>query len=212
LRYEEMQINVLKIMRPHWSRAVSLDIETHVSNLNFLTNERILAISFSRRVSGALLDASGIETKSLFLELDDDDSERQLLIRFDEELSKINPLCVIGYGHRQYDIPLFCIKKQCYKLLLWKLVDLCESAMHIDLYHILKYKRYKRLEDAISSPEFGSLPLMKVKGLVTGDRENKGKEIFRLWKDDRETLKKYVEGDAHDVLLIAESMVERPTA
>lgn len=52
MRYEEMQISVLNLMKPDWSSAISLDIETHVSNLNFLTNHRILAISLSRQTSG----------------------------------------------------------------------------------------------------------------------------------------------------------------
>lgn len=88
-------------------------------------------------------------------------------------------------------------------------MDLCESAVHIDVYYILN-KGYKRFEDAISSAEFANLPLMRAKSLITAERENKGKEIFRLWKEDSQKLRRYTEGDAHDVLLISESLVERP--
>lgn len=81
--------------------------------------------------------------KQFFLEKEDDDSEMALLESLNEELSAIKPLGVIGYGLRQYDIPLLVMKKQHYNLLLWKLVDMTESAVHIDLYHLLKYKGYK---------------------------------------------------------------------
>jgi len=154
------------------------------------------------------MQANGVETKTFFLEADDDESEINLLKRLDYELGSIRPLCVLGYGVRQYDVPLLCIKKQHYNLLLWKIIDLCESAFHIDLYHILKYKKYKKFEDVLSSPEFANLPFKNTKGLVPKDREEKGKEIFRLWKEDKEKLRTYAEGDVYDTLLIAEKIVE----
>ena len=207
--YEEMQIKILKSMGPYWSRVISFDLETHVPDPSkFLTNERLLSISFSRRVSGTMMQATGIETKILFLEKEDDESEVNLLRQLDYELSLIRPLCVLGYGLRQYDIPLLCIKKQHYRLLLWKIIDLCESAVHIDLYHILKYKRYKKFEDVLSSHEFSNLPLKRIKALVPKDREKKGKTIYRLWRDDREKLRRYAEGDVHDILLISEKLAE----
>jgi DNA polymerase elongation subunit (family B) len=206
--YEELQIKVLKLLSSNWSRVISFDVETHVLDPSrFLKNERILSISFARRASGKFMDEHGIEITTLFLDSDDDDSEVKLLQNLDNKLSMIRPLCVIGYGLRQYDIPLLCVKKQHYNLLLWKLIDMCESAAHIDLYHILKYKRYKKLDDALASPEFSHLPLKKTKGLVTMDREEKGKEIYRLWEEDREKLRKYAEGEVHDMLLITEKML-----
>lgn len=209
IHYEKMQIDILKYMKQFWSRVLSLDLETSVPEPTmFLTDERILSVSFSRRVSGELMQASGVETKTLFLESDDDESEVELLNRLDYELGLIRPLCVIGYGLRQYDIPLLCIKKQRYGLLLWKIIDLCESSIHIDLYHILKYQRYKRFEDAIFSPDFASLPLKRSKRLVTSDREQKGKEIYRLWREDRDRLKEYQEGDVFDTLLLSERIME----
>jgi hypothetical protein len=118
----------------------------------------------------------------------------------------IKPLGVIGYGLRQYDLPLLIMKKQRYNLLLWKLIDMTESAIHVDLYHVLKYKRYKKLNQVLSPPEFAHLPLFRTKDIVTSDRLEKGKEIYRLWKHDKAGLKKYAEGDVHDLLLITESI------
>ena len=63
--YEEMQIKLLQWMRPHWSRVISFDMETHVPRpIQFLTNDRILSISFCRRVSGRLTHATGVEMKT----------------------------------------------------------------------------------------------------------------------------------------------------
>ena len=136
-----------------------------------------------------------------------------LLLRFGREIGRIEPLCVLGYGIRQYDIPLLAIKKQRYgdrmkeRKEFWKLVDLVESALHIDLYHILKYKRYKRFEEVIRSEEFSHLPLKKTKSLITGKRDEKALRIYEFWKEDRDKLKEYVEGDAYNSLLIAEKIL-----
>ena len=205
--YEELYMKILKLLQPSWNRVITLDIETHVPNPNyFLKGERILCISFARRISGNFMESDGIEIKTFFLNEYSDNSEKELLIELDAALSAIKPLGVIGYGLRQYDIPLLITKKQHYKLLLWKIIDMTESAVHIDLYHVLKYKRYRKLNQAIESPEFASLPLKRTKDIVPSNREKKGKEIFRLWKEDREKLRQYIEGEVHDILLIAEKL------
>jgi DNA polymerase elongation subunit (family B) len=208
--FEELQIEVLKLLVHDWPRVIAFDVESKVpSPSSFLTNERILSISFARRDSGGFGSAQGIETKTLFLNEETDESETNLLKSFDSILVSIRPLCVIGYGLRQYDIPLLCVKKQRHSLLLWKLIDMCESAVHIDLYHLLKYKHYKKFDDALNSPEFSHLPLKKTKGLVPTDRNEKSKEIYRLWKEDRERLRRYAEGEVHDMLLIAEEILKK---
>jgi hypothetical protein len=68
-------------------------IETDVPDLRSLNNERILSISFSRRIVGKQLEANGIETRTLFLEMENDESEKELLKKFDLELGKINQDC-----------------------------------------------------------------------------------------------------------------------
>jgi DNA polymerase elongation subunit (family B) len=206
--YEELQIKLLKLLRDNWNRVISLDIETHVLDpTHFLKGERILSISLARRISGNFTEADGIEIRTLFLQKEDDNSEKELLRNLDKVLLEIKPLGVIGYGLRQYDIPLLVMKKQHYNLLLWKLIDMTESAVHIDLYHLLKYKRYKKLDQALTSPEFTHLPLKRIRDILPTDRVRKGKEIFRLWKEDKEELKRYTEGEVHDILLLAEEIV-----
>ena len=207
MRYEELQLRLMRMLKPFWSRVISLDIETHVSNEQFLTNERILSISFARRISGNFMNAHSIEVKTLFLNGENDESEKRLLEIFNDELGKIKPLGVLGYGLRQYDIPLLIIKKQHYGLLLWKLIDTTESAVSVDLYHLLKYKRYRKLDEVIDSTEFMRLPLKRTKTLVPKDRKKKGREIYRLWKENRDKFRMYCEGDVHDILLIAEKLM-----
>lgn len=45
---------------------------------------------------------------------------------------------------------------------------------------------------------------MNTKNLVSSLRDKKGKDIIRLWKEDKKNLKKYNKGDVHDTLLLAE--------
>jgi len=65
--YEELQLKVLRMLRPVWNRVVSFDLETNVRNLNFLTNERILAVGLAWRRDGRFLDSEGVEVKTLLL-------------------------------------------------------------------------------------------------------------------------------------------------
>lgn len=202
--YEELQVELLKFLKDHWGRVISFDMETHVPDPDhFLTDERILSVSLARRV----MEENGIEVKTLFLQKEDDDSEKELLRELDGVLSAIKPLGVVGYGLRNYDIPLLVMRKERYKPpVLWKLIDMIESAVHVDLYHLLKRKGYRKLNEALTSSEFGQLPLKRVVDIIPTDRVEKGKEIFRLWKENREELKKYSEGEVHDMLLIAEKI------
>ncbi len=155
VKFEDFQLELLKFLKPFWSRVISFDVETHVIGQGYLTNERILAIGIARRTSGDFMKEKGIEVKILWLEEDNEDAEIELLRNFCRELSRIKPLGVIGYGIRQYDMPLMAIKKQRYEAEIkkfseyWKLVDFVESTLPIDLYHILKFKfkSIRRLED-----------------------------------------------------------------
>ncbi len=213
MKYEDLQIILLKFMKSYWKRVIAFDMETHVPDQRYLTGERILAISFARRIGGEFLKSDGIEIKTLFLEEDTDDAEIDLLLRFGKELGRIKPICVLGYGMRQYDIPLLAIKKQYYgehmksRKEFWRIVDFVESALHIDLYHILKYKGYRKFDQVINSEEFASLPLKRTKNIVTGERTEKAMKIYELWEKNRDQLKEYVEGDVHDSLLIAEKIL-----
>lgn len=202
-----MNLKLLNFFRSNWNRVISLDLETHVIERQFLKNERVLAISYARRINGKFMETEGIETNTLILQNDSIESELELLKKFNTELKQIRPLCVIGYGLRYYDIPLLHLKRRHYNITIWYIVDLIESTFQVDLYHILKYKKYKRLADVISSDEFSDLPLKKAKDIVSKDKMKKGEDIYKLWKENKEDLKNYVEGDVHDPLLIIEKLM-----
>jgi len=217
--YEELQVKLLKLLQSWkaWDRVVAFDIETSTRGRGFFSGERVLSVSLARRSSGKLKKDEGIELKTLFLEEETDEAEIKLLKCLNEVLEEIKPLCLIGYGIRQYDIPLLVIKKQqygerykqLYGQLPWKLIDALESALHIDLYHIFKYKGYKKFDQALSSEEFRRLPLRRTKEGLPSDKVEKGERIYRLWKENKEKLKEYAEGEVHDILLIAEKLVLR---
>jgi DNA polymerase elongation subunit (family B) len=208
---EELNLSILKLLRKERHRVITLDVETHIPVRDmFLTGERILSVSLARRVSGEFMSGEGISVITIFLDDEGEESEKELLTKLNEALSEIKPLGVVGYGIRQYDIPLLVIKKERYykrcNLSLWGIVDATESAAVIDLYHILKYRGYKKLEEVLSSQEFAHLPFKRTKHLVSADREKKREEVYRLWKEDRKTLREYSEGEVHDLLLIAEHL------
>ena len=76
----------------------------------------------------------------------------------------------------------------------WRLVDFIESAIHIDLYHILKYLGIRKFNDIFDNDLFASLPLHRSKDIISVDRIMKGKEIYFLWKENREMLEEYIVG------------------
>ena len=154
MRYGDLQLQILKLTNKFWKRVVAFDMETKViKNQEYLSNERILAIGLAKRSKGELTTRKGVDVKIIFLKRDSEKSEKNLLRKFGKILSEIRPLGVIGYGIRQYDIPLLAIKKQYYGTQLktlpefWKIVDFVESTVQIDLYHILKYRGIKKFEE-----------------------------------------------------------------
>jgi len=210
----EFQVGLLKeLLQRDRNRVIAFDMETSARG-RFLSDERVLSVSFARRSSGEPKKSEGIELKTLFLEEETDEAEVELLKCLDEALKGIRPLCLIGYGIRQYDVPLLVIKKQRYGerykerygQLPWALIDALESAVHLDLYHILKYKGYRKLEEVLSSQGFSHLPLKRTREGLPPNRVERGELIYRLWKEDRGKLKEYAEGEVHDMLLIAEEL------
>ena len=58
MKYEELSLEILRMLRSRWSSVLCVDLETDVRSGQFLTGERILAIGFAHRTSGNLLDES----------------------------------------------------------------------------------------------------------------------------------------------------------
>jgi len=226
LKLEEWNLKILRLLKNEWKdgKVIALDLETSVMDPNnFLTDELILAVSFAWRSLGEPMEEKGISVKTIILDAENEESEKELLIKLNEELEELRnkphglvgyPLAVVGYNIRQYDIPLLVFKKEKYQKRynlslkkIGKIIDVTELATIIDLYHILKDMRYKNLEEALSAQEFKHLQLRRTRHVVSTNREEKGKKIYELWKENKETLKEYLEGEVHDFLLIAEYLV-----
>lgn len=212
VRSDYFNLQTLGLLREHWiAKVIALDIETHVVK-NFLDNENILGVSFAVRTSGDLTSKSGIESITFISDEESDDAEVKMLRDANEWLAQIKPLGVIGYGSRGYDIPWLQSRNTKHqrktKDPLWSLINMLQDTVHVDLYFLLRsmYKA-RNLRSVLEIPELQYLPLQKSKGLVSEDFDQKGKDIVRMWQEDRESFKRYVQSDAVNPLLIAEHLL-----
>lgn len=217
-----------------WHRAVSIDLETKIEKKeDFLSGERILAIGMARRTG------SGVEVKTFTLKDESDDAELELLYEAARYLAPVRPLVLLGYNITGYDFPLLCLKlkwhddflrkktpegeKPVFPREYWALKDALTRAYILDMMHPLRYAlaeadgttpKYKSLADVVAHARFEKVALMRRKHLASGDsQESKGQLIYRMWKERNPDLQKYLEGDVHDVLLLAEELygITRPS-
>ena len=191
-----------------------MDIETYVRTRNeFLTDEYILGIALATRTSGELTSPNGIDSEVLILGEQREEAEFGLLKALNEWFGKRRTLCLLGYGLRNYDVPLLIMKNQKYRKSmnqpLWKLIDALQQAAHIDLYFMLKtWYGVKNLHQAVEADAFAELALRRRKNLVSDDFKQKGEDIITMWKDNRDEFIQYAEADAVDTLLIAEYILK----
>ena len=63
------------------------------------------------------------------------------------------------------------------------------------------------MSDVVSHQRFAEVALMRRKQLACGtSTEEKGQRIYRMWKEGDPDFERYLEGDVHDVLLLAEEL------
>ncbi|MFA6907269.1 MAG: hypothetical protein WC263_00400 [Candidatus Micrarchaeia archaeon] len=227
--YNEFAASAVETVCSHhaWHRAVSIDLETKIEKKSdFLTGERLLAIGLARRAG------SGVEVKTFTLKDESDEAEIELLYEAARWLAPVRPLILLGYNIAGYDYPLMNMKLKWHDDLLrakvpegerpvfpreyWALKDALTRAYVLDMMHPLRYAiaahdnltpKYKSLSDVVSHARFEKVALMRRKQLAQGtDTENKGKVIYNLWKARDPDFERYLEGDVHDVLLLAEEM------
>jgi len=231
--YEQIEEELAKVLRRFWikreyvdpqgrrqtaePRVVSLDMETSpLEEADHLTNERILTIAIAKRVSGELMSKEGVEVESLVLEEDSDRGEYKLLKEFNE-LLKPEPLGVVGYGIRGYDLPLLSIKMERYDPAfggrlgipsvekLWHIINTLERAVHLDLAIGLRFKlKVSEFDMVLNHPKLVQLPLRKVKHPPRPKHMTPGMHSYNLWKAQPKLLKELAEAHAYNVLLIAE--------
>jgi len=210
-----------------WHRVVSIDLETKIEKkTDFLTGERLLAMGVARRTG------SGVEVKTFTLKDESDEAEIELLYEAARHLAPVRPLILLGYNIAGYDYPLLNMKLKWHDDLLrasvpdgekphfpreyWALKDALTRAYVLDMMHPLRYAiaehdkttaKYKPLSDVVSHARFEKVALMRRKQLAAGtDTEHKGKVIYDLWRTHNPDFERYLEGDVHDVLLLAEEL------
>jgi len=229
--YEELSRAAVDAIKAHncWHRVVSIDLETKIMRKeDFLSGERILAVGVARR------NDSGIETRIFKLKEETDEAEIALLYETARFMQAVRPLVLMGYNISGYDFPLLCLKlkwhddllrakaagtpdkKPVYPREYWALKDALTRAYVLDMMHPLRFAiaahdkttaKYKSLEDVVNHACYGALPLMRRKQLASADgKEGKGARIYEMWKTGNPDFEKYLEGDAHDVLALAECM------
>ncbi|MCX6769757.1 MAG: hypothetical protein NT051_03700 [Candidatus Micrarchaeota archaeon] len=213
--------------RGQWHRAVSIDLETKIEKkTDFLTGERLLGIGMARRVGNS------VETRMLRLKDESEDAEIELLYEAAHYLAPVRPLLLLGYNIAGYDYPLLSMKLKWHDDLLrsrapvgekphfpreyWGLKDALTRAFVLDMMHPLRFAlaehdnttpKYKSLSDVVMHARFSKAALMRRKQLAAGDStENKGKVIYDMWKNRDPNFERYLEGDVHDVLLLAEEL------
>jgi hypothetical protein len=211
---EKMTLNLLRLLADSWiGHVVSLDVESDTRSGLFLRDEYLLGISLAVRTSGSLTTIPGIKVKLFVTRAEEEAAEVELLEGVNEWLGGIRPLGVLGYCSRGYDIPLLVSKREKHRNRFahppWKLIDLLEQAVPVDLFFVLKTKyKLRTLAEAIDSPRFAHLPFRRQKHLVSKSGDQKANDIYALWKDDQRSFREYAEGDALNVLLIAEHIIK----
>src|SRR6185312_10263473 len=139
-----------------------------------------------------------------------------------------NPLVFIGYNVIGFDLPVLVLKmrqlneksKQYgkYRPNYWAFIEVLGKSYFLDMMDPIKSEiakfdnaspRFISLENAISHKRFSHIPFMRTKNIVSditnNSTINKWDAIYNLWKNDKNSFNKYIEGDVHDTLLLAEN-------
>ncbi len=190
----------------------SIDVETLVADTgSFLSGERIIAISFA---------VLGKKTESFVFvaESDTDPEEMRILRELDMKLAEFSPEIIIGYNHTGYDIPLIMGKTRSLShedrtrnIEFFLGTSWCLDMKYLiaeDLYKSDGYYRVRKLDDVLVHERYRQLGTMNAKDLVKLEGMDKGQAIKHLWQNDREKFLNYSLGDAVDLIIIFEKIMD----
>ena len=188
------------------SRFLSIDIETLVRGKDrFLTGEPLIAIT----VSSNYLDP---ETKIFMAVAETVSEEKRIMTDLDNYLKKTDPVCIMGYNHISYDIPLLQMKlrRLDFSERLWNIGNYFGSTVLVDMMYViakdLEIKtgeyRIRKLGEVVLRREYSNLPLNRKKELVQMEGRTVGEAIEFLWKNQSEKFLQYCRGDTEDLLHI----------
>jgi len=215
-----------------WNRAVSVDLETKImKKSDFLSGERLLGIGFARRgregVETRTLRLKD-DSDDAEAELLNDAAHwlygvRPLLLLGYNIAGYDYPLLALKIKWYDERARAACKEgeKPVFPREYWALKDAMTRAFVLDMMHPLRYgiakhdgttAKYRSLSFVVSHPKFKDTPLMRRKGLaeadaLTADKDkqmNKGMKIYEMWKGHDPAFERYLEGDVHDFLLLAE--------
>ena len=188
------------------SRFVSIDIETLVRGKDlFLTGEPLIAITVSN-------DFVEPHTRIFMAVAETKSQEERILRELDTYLAKIDPVCIMGYNHISYDIPLIQMKLRnlAFHERLWNIGNYFGSSILVDMMYVIASDLYRKtgtyrirkLKDVVSAKEYLGLPLNRKKDLVQMNGKSVGEAIEFLWKNETEKFLQYCKGDTEDLLHI----------
>lgn len=189
-------------------KVLSIDLETKVlKKEDFLTGEPILSVSLAYFEDGKTCK------KVIVLEDENLEAEGRMFDELETFLSQKRPLLLLGYNLCGYDIPLIHLRLRKHpERIYWVIQDTIDRSFLLDMKHPIRFELAKYAQDGkpkilplakvVKHERWDGLPLMRTKNIVSETQGDKGCEINRLWKDDREKFLRYTEGDANDILLI----------
>lgn len=234
--YDELAMSAVKAVcnADQWHRAVSIDLETKIMDKgDFLTGERLLGIGFARRISDDRVETRALRLKDDTDEAEVEllnEAARWLSSVRPLVLLGFN---IAGYDYPLLSLKIKWYddraRKSCHEgekpffpKEYWALKDAMTRAFVLDMMHPLRYEiarhdfctpKYRSLAYVVSHKRFENLPLMRRKGLADADvhsnkdkQMGKGQKIFEMWKNHDPSFENYLEGDVHDVLLLAEEI------
>jgi len=224
MNHDNLQRLVTEFLKENqvWNRAISLDIE---ADLRILDDPKkiILSISTARRHEGK------IDIQKFVLNDETLEEEEKIFNEFASFCARSKPLVFIGYNIMRFDLPVLVLKMRQldekfkksgkYQPEYWAFREALGRSYFLDMidpirFEIAKYDnvspKFISLENAISHKRFSHISFMRTKNIVSNitnnSTTNKWDTIYNLWKSNRESFNKYIEGDVHDTLLLAEEL------
>lgn len=224
MNHENLQRTIVNYLRNQnaWNRAISLDIEADLKTLDE-PSKPMLSISISNRVEG------NIKTTNLIVNQESLEEEAKLIEQLGEICQDVKPLLVIGYNICRFDqlilglkmrqLDLRPRKEQHYSPAYWAIRETLGRSYFLDLIDPVRFElgrvdnvspKMVSLEDAVKHKRFSHLKFIGSKKIVSDLQSSKGLDKWQairyLWQNDRPSFEKYISGDSHDTLLLAEDL------
>ena len=223
MNHEDLQKTVINFLKEKngWDRAVSLDIEADLRTLDD-PSKIILSIATARR------NENTIDIQKFVLNEETVKDEGRIFNEFSVFCEKHRPLVFIGYNIMRFDLPVLLVKMRKldetfkregrYSSSYWAFRESLGRSYFLDMIDPARFEIGKfdnsppkiiSLENVISHKRFERLPFKRTKNIVsdlTSTGMNKWDTVYKLWKENKADFNKYIEGDVHDTLLLAEDL------